>query len=168
MPRTTRNDLSSRALLHGWQGLSLGSLILALAAGCSGVADASDDDVAGETAALTATTLTVNLQSYAGNYLVADKGGGAALRAYSTWAKAWETFTLTDLDGGALVSGDVVTLRGTGGQWVSADKGGGGALTVTAPWQKAWERFRIIKVGGSGKIGDGDIHIECDAYEYGY
>jgi hypothetical protein len=135
----------------------LGALVLAFAPGCAGGGDeAPDDEVAGEADSLSATQLTVTLQSYAGNYLVADKGGGADLMAYSTWAKEWETFTLADLNGGSLNSGDIVTLKGSSGQWVSADKGGGGALTVTAPWGKGWEQFRILKASGSGKIGEGD------------
>ncbi len=102
------------------------------------------------------TFLTVNLQTYNGNFLVADKGGGFELMAYSTQAKAWETFTLEDLNGGSLDSGDVVTLKGPGGEWVSADKGGGGAILVNAPWGKAWEQFHIVKVNGAGAIVEGD------------
>ncbi|MET0405480.1 MAG: glycosyl hydrolase [Cystobacter sp.] len=99
---------------------------------------------------------SVNLQTWSGHYLVADKGGGAALQAYSTWAKAWETFTLSDLNGGSLESGDLVTLRGNSGQWVSADKGGGGAIYVNAPHEQGWEQFRILKVNGTGTIASGD------------
>jgi hypothetical protein len=134
------------------------ALFVAVAAGCNGESAATDDaetDGAAE-APLTATHLTVNLQTWSGNYLVADQGGGADLMAYSTWAKGWETFTLTDLDGGSLLSGDLVTLKASGGQWASAIHGGGGKVTFTAPWEKAWEKFRIVKVGGSGKIGSGD------------
>ena len=137
---------------------ALTALVLAFsAAGCAGAgSDDPSEDVDGEAESITATQLTVNLRTYAGNYLVADKGGGADLMAYSTQAKEWETFTLTDLNGGSLMSGDVVTLMGTGGQWVSAAQGGGGKLTVTAPWQKGWEQLKIVKASGSGKIGSGD------------
>jgi hypothetical protein len=101
--------------------------------------------------------LTVNISTSTGNYLVADQGGGAALMAYSTWAKGWETFTLQDLTQTTLTDGDVVTLQGGQGQWASADNGGGGAITVTAPWQRGWEEFTIHKLGGgAATIGDGD------------
>ena len=137
---------------------ALAALALALPLGCGGVGADADvaEEVDGEAESITATQLTVNVQTYGGNYLVADKGGGADLMAYSTQAKEWETFTLTDLNGGSLVSGDIITLKGTGGQWVSALQGGGGKLTVTAPWQKGWEQLRVVKLNGSGKIGSGD------------
>ena len=158
MLRMTSGSLARvDALFRGLLLPAIGALALAFTAGCVGVGDQVDDEAAGDEAdSLSATQQIVTLQTYAGNYLVADKGGGAALMAYSTWAKEWETFTLTDLDGGSLLSGDVVTLKGTSGQWVSADKGGGGAISVTAPWAKGWEQFRVVKASGSGKIGDGD------------
>jgi hypothetical protein len=133
-------------------------MILAACAGCVGDGGDSvgDEDSGAQDAAITGTQLTVTLQTYSGNYLVADKGGGAALMAYSTVPKAWETFTLGDLNGGSLVSGDVVTLRSTGGQWASAINGGGSAVNFTAPWEQAWEKFSVVKLNGSGKIGSGD------------
>jgi hypothetical protein len=156
----SRANLISRSnlvdLLSGGRRCALAALALSMAAGCAGVGDELTEDVDGEAASITATQLTVNLKTYAGNYLVADKGGGADLMAYSTQAKEWETFTLTDINGGSLVSGDIVTLKGVGGQWVSALQGGGGKLTVTAPWEKGWEQLRIVKATGSGKIAGGD------------
>jgi chitinase len=105
---------------------------------------------------LSVTQLSVNLQTSSGNYLDADQGGGGALMATSTWARSWETFTLTDLDGSGLEDGDIVTLQGVNGQWVTAAGGGGGGLTVTAPSARSWEQFRAVKLAGSGGIGDGD------------
>ncbi|WP_434379659.1 glycosyl hydrolase [Melittangium boletus] len=137
---------------------ALAALLVTATVGCNGgePAPAPAPETAQDTAALAPSQLTVNLRAYSGHYLVADKGGGAALQAYSTWAKEWETFTLTDLNGGTLQSGDVVTLRGLGGQWVSADKGGGGAVYVNAPHALGWEEFRLVKVGGTGTIAAGD------------
>ena len=158
MSRMNQSESSPIGAITGRHLRALVALFVAMAAGCNGEIAALDgtevDAAAG--ASLTATHLTVNLQTWSGNYLVADKGGGAALQAYSTWAKAWETFTLTDLNGGALVSGDLVTLKGVDGHRVSAIHGGGGALTVTAPWDKTWEQFHVVKLNGSGTIGSGD------------
>lgn len=137
--------------------LGLAAALAAASAGC--VAADTETTEPGEdlsTSALSATQIQVTLQTYAGNYLVADKGGGAALQAYSLWAKGWETFTLTDLNGGALTSGDLVTLKAQAGQWASATNGGGSDITFTATWEKAWEQFRIVKLGGTGAIGSGD------------
>jgi hypothetical protein len=128
----------------------------AAGAGCVGGADSDPDDARSEGAPLAAKHLTVNLRTYSGNYLVAEHGGGAALSATSKAAKGWETFTLSDLDGGSLLSGDVVTLRGSSGQWVSARNGGGSSLSVTAPAEKTWEEFHIVKLDGSGPIVSGD------------
>lgn len=132
--------------------------VFAASAGCLGDTSASEEGpgITDDGSALSATQLTITLETYSNNFLVADKGGGAAMMAYSTQAKEWETFTLTDQNGGALTSGDVVTLKSVGGQWASADKGGGGAITFTAPWEKAWEQFRIVKLSGSGAIASGD------------
>src|SRR5579859_1791677 len=118
--------------------------------------DASTEHVGGGSQATTVGSWTVNVSTTTGNYLVADQGGGAALMAYSTWAKGWETFTLQDLTQATLTDGDTVTLQGEKGQWASAANGGGGAITVTAPWQRGWEEFTIHKQNGGGAIGDGD------------
>ena len=134
------------------------SILLSLAAfttvACS--AGPGEHTSASAQAATAYVELTVNISTNSGNYLVADQGGGAALMAYSTWAKGWETFTLQDLTRSTLTDGDVVTLQGGQGQWASADNGGGSAITVTAPWQRGWEEFTIHKLNGGGAIGDGD------------
>lgn len=161
MTRTSLNESCPVApLRRTWALGSVALTLLAACAGCVGNADSADsvpgEDSGTEDAAITGTQLTVTLQTYAGNYLVADKGGGAALMAYSTAAKAWETFTLGDLNGGSLVSGDVVTLKSTGGQWASAVNGGGSAVNFTAPWEQAWEKLSVVKLNGGGKIVNGD------------
>jgi mannan endo-1,4-beta-mannosidase len=135
---------------------TLTTLLLSFLAGCGGVESTAPALESRQDEATAAALLSVNLRTWSGHYLVADKGGGAALQAYSTWAKAWETFTLSDLNGGTLVSGDLITLRGPSGEWVSADKGGGGALYVNAPHELGWEQFRVVKVNGTGAIASGD------------
>ncbi|WP_395830238.1 hypothetical protein [Archangium violaceum] len=109
-----------------------------------------------EKAALAVTPLTVTLRTWSNHYLVADQGGGADLMAYSTQAREWETFTLTDVNGGSLVSGDVVTLQSISGQWGSAINGGGSNIRFTATVPQAWEEFSIVKLSGSGTIVNGD------------
>ncbi len=131
--------------------------LLAASASCAVSEDTDQDEAnATEETPLTATQLTVNLQTWSGHYLVADQGGGGELRAYSTLPKEWETFTLTDVNGGSLVSGDVVTLKAISGQFASAINGGGGDIRVTATVPQAWEQFSIVKLNGSGNIVSGD------------
>jgi hypothetical protein len=185
VPRTNPRSFPRLDLSCGARLGALGTLLVAFLAGCGSgadpsssassggsgaggsggsgasgsggaVGDTSGGGAGGQSPTSFATALTVQLQTKSGNYLVADQGGGAALSAKSTSAKAWETFTLSDMNGGSLDSGDTVTLKGASGQWVSAENGGGGALTVTAPWEHAWEQFRILKASGTGTIAAGD------------
>jgi len=131
--------------------------LLATSAGCAAPPDAEQVETTGSTEkALAASQLTVTLQTWSGHYLVADKGGGADLMAYSTVPKEWETFTLTDVNGGSLVSGDVVTLQSISGQWGSALNGGGGGIQFTATAPQSWEQFTVVKLNGTGNIINGD------------
>ncbi|PTL77232.1 hypothetical protein [Vitiosangium sp. GDMCC 1.1324] len=131
--------------------------LLAASAGCAAPPATEQDEATGsEAKMLAANQYTVTLQTWSGHYLVADQGGGADLMAYSTQALEWETFTLTDVNGGSLVSGDVVTLQGISGQWASAINGGGSNIRVTAWAPQAWEQFSIVKLNGTGDIVSGD------------
>ncbi len=143
------------ARMLGWATLTL----LATGSGCGTPAETAAPatrDVGTEQRALAAATLRVTLQTWSNHYLVADKGGGADLMAYSTVPQDWETFTLTDTNGGSLVSGDVVTLQSISGQYGSAINGGGGAIRFTATSPQSWEQFTITKLNGTGAIGAGD------------
>ncbi|WP_257456899.1 hypothetical protein [Archangium lipolyticum] len=131
--------------------------LLAASTGCAVPPDTEQDERTGhEEKTLAANPLTVTLRTWSGHYLVADQGGGADLMAYSTQAKEWETFTLTDVNGGSLVSGDVVTLQSISGQWGSAINGGGSNIRFTATTPLAWEEFSIVKLSGTGNIVSGD------------
>jgi beta-glucanase (GH16 family) len=114
-----------------------------------------DRDVVGEVQALATVTVTLRtrLQS---RYLAAHNNGGGALTAVATQAQAWETFTLLDVNGNNLDSGDSVQLRAGNGQYVQAVNGGGGAMNVTGAAPLDWETFRIVKNGG-GTIRSGDV-----------
>jgi len=72
-----------------------------------------------------ATFLTLDTSQYLSN------GTGGALAATSGSAGPGETFTLTDLNGGSLASGDPIFVA-NGGAYLSAADGGGGALTFSA------------------------------------
>src|SRR5688572_27917581 len=81
----------------------------------------------------------------ASRYLGAQNNGGGAVVATATAAKAWETFTIDDLNGGSLQSGDQVRIRAGNGQYFQAVNGGGGALNAASNNQLGWETFRVIK-----------------------
>lgn len=92
----------------------------------------------------------------ANKFLVAINGGGGDVLADRDAASTWETFTLSDLNDGDLVSGDFVTLGTLTNHFVSAEGGGGGVVNAIRTAGLDWETFRILKVGGTGVIRNGD------------
>lgn len=67
----------------------------------------------------------VTLRSASGRYLTAENGGGGSLWASGQRPTDWSTFTVQDLDGGSLRSGDEIHLLSHNGMYLSqADPGG--------------------------------------------
>ncbi|HWB74255.1 MAG TPA: peptidoglycan DD-metalloendopeptidase family protein [Nannocystaceae bacterium] len=106
-------------------------------------------------ATASATNLRIALKTDDGDYVVAQNGGGAELAADRSERGAWETFTLYDIDGGALEHGDQVALRAADGHFVSAEGGGGRELVANRDRAQSWERFVIHRDGGNGTVDDG-------------
>ncbi|SEK79241.1 Chitinase, GH18 family [Stigmatella aurantiaca] len=92
-----------------------------------------------------------------GRYVGAQNNGGGAVTATATAAQAWEKFTLDDINGGALESGDSVFITAGTGQYFQAANGGGSTLNAASWNRQGWETFRIVKKSGSGAIANGDI-----------
>jgi chitinase len=92
-----------------------------------------------------------------GRYVGARNNGGGEVIATATAAQAWETFTLDDLNGGALASGDSVTLRAGNGQFFQAVNGGNSTLNAASDNQLGWETFRIVRQAGAGVVANGDV-----------
>jgi len=141
------------------------ALATMLFGGCLGSAqDDGDDNDPGaiplSSAAIPAgaTTRPITLQTAVGRQFVsAENGGGGALNANRPAASTWETFTLYDLNGGSLQSGDLVNLGTLDGHFLCAENGGGGAINATRTDPQGWETFRVVKIGGSGAaVTDGD------------
>lgn len=101
-------------------------------------------------------TYTTAFQSSGGFFVVAEGGGGGVVNANRTGVGSWETFTLIDVNGGSLESGDLVNIQTVGGYFVVAEGGGGDVVNANRTFADAWETFRIEKVGGGGGIGPGD------------
>ena len=107
---------------------------------------------------------TVAFQSIGGYFVVAEGGGGSVVNANRVAIGPWETFTLIDLNGGALEGGDLVNIQSIGGYYVVAEGGGGDVVNATRTNPLEWETFRIDKVnGGGGIIVSGDT-ISLQAY----
>jgi len=86
----------------------------------------------------------------------AENNGGGAVIASSTAAQAWETFSLIDVNGGTLESGDSVFIEAGGGQFFQALNGGGSSLNAGSANRLGWETFKIVKRTGGGSINSGD------------
>jgi hypothetical protein len=92
------------------------------------------------------------------NYLIAESGGGGAVRADRTAAGpgSWEILTVANQSGGPLVSGDrVAMLTASGSHYLQAVGGGGAALRATGQSVGAFETF-IIERSGGGVIRHGE------------
>jgi mannan endo-1,4-beta-mannosidase len=155
-----RFQLASR---HGATRTLVGLLLAALAvSGCDDDAVApagltGDQPIASsEDAAVTPTRLSLSFQAGSGAFLSAAEGGGGALTATASAAKAWERFAVVDPNGGGLQSGDEIYLAAFDGSYLSATDGGGGAIGANGRWTRGWEAFRIVRLAGAGTIQDGD------------
>src|SRR5215213_3558464 len=107
-------------------------------------------------------TYTTAFQTIFGYFVVAEGGGGDVLNANRGAIGPWETFTVIDLNGGALESGDLINIQSVGGYYVVAESGGGDVVNCNRTVPQQWETFRIEKLGGGGTIGSGDsisLHV---------
>jgi hypothetical protein len=121
------------------------ALALMLAVGCGAPADKPGNVTNPQ---MSATSRLVTLQTVVKHmFLVAEKGGGNVVNANRAVAKRWETFTLIDLDGGALRDGDLVQVAAFNGQFVTAENGGGGAVLANRDVAGPAETFALEQAG---------------------
>jgi hypothetical protein len=92
-----------------------------------------------------------------GQFVGAQNNGGGAVIATATVAQAWEKFTLIDINGGSLESGDPVFIQTGNGQFFQALNGGGTTLNAGSNNKLGWETFKIVKKAGSGTVNSGDV-----------
>jgi hypothetical protein len=98
----------------------------------------------------------IGLRTDNGHYVVAESGGGERVYANRTGQGAWETFTLVDVNGGTLQSGDTVRLQAYNGDYLVAEGGGNDTVNANRLVPGAWEQFRIIRTAGPGTIVNGN------------
>lgn len=122
---------------------------------CSDASSSYDDAVSNSAGVAGERPAAVRTESKA-RYLVAELGGGGAVNANRPARGAWESFTLVDLNGGALRDGDFVQLRSADGHYLCAEGGGGGELVADRTNGGAWETFRIERLDGAADISSGD------------
>jgi hypothetical protein len=90
-------------------------------------------------------------------YLGAQNDGGGVVTAVATAAQAWETFTLLDINGGTLQSGDHVFIQAGNGQFFQALNGGGSTLNAASVNELQWETFTVVRQAGPGAVQAGDV-----------
>ncbi len=111
--------------------------------------------------------LKIHLKAHNGQYLCAEGGGGRELVANRNNADIWESFTLSDENGGGLLSGDAIYMTAYNGKYLCAEGGGGREVIATKDTPLSWERFVIEKTNGSGIIKTGDlVSLKCSNGQY--
>ncbi len=111
--------------------------------------------------------LKIHLKAHNGQYLCAEGGGGRELVANRNNADIWESFTLSDENGGGLLSGDAIYMTAYNGKYICAEGGGGREVIATKDTPLSWERFVIEKRNGSGIIKTGDlVSLKCSNGQY--
>ena len=98
----------------------------------------------------------VHLKASNANYVSAEGGGGGIVNANRQQASTWETFEISVVGGGVLLSGANVQLRTSSGYYLSEYAGGGG-LDATKRFAGDWETFKMAapEVGLGLPIPDG-------------
>ncbi len=89
----------------------------------------------------------ISLRAHNGMYVVSEGGGGKRVLANRKAAHQWATFMLTDINGGQLISGDNIFLRGFSSSYYLSVANGN--LSVTSLQAGNAETFTIYKLRGS-------------------
>lgn len=107
---------------------------------------------------LTQTKRAVSVQTVNGQYIAAE-GGGAVNAKQPSMVGVGSMFTIIDLNGGQLKSGDKVQFRTEQGTYLSAEGGGGREVRADRVHGLEWETFTIREVGASftNLLGIGSI-----------
>ncbi|HVS00758.1 MAG TPA: hypothetical protein VMW27_29325 [Thermoanaerobaculia bacterium] len=114
---------------------------------------------------LSGTLTRVALASDSGDGRLVAVGDGGAVRVNLDRPRPWTTFTITDLNGGALRSGERVTLQSHSGFYLSTD--GTGKVTAKSAEAGPAETFVLWKIGGTGTIqGSDDIALQAGSGRY--
>ncbi|MEO6259267.1 MAG: YCF48-related protein [Thermoanaerobaculia bacterium] len=102
-----------------------------------------------------AKTYSISLRTYAGNFVSAADCGDGTVNANAATAGACETFTLYDINGGALREGDTLYLQAASGSFLTAENGGGGSVNANRFVASDWETFTIHSMTGAQPITNG-------------
>jgi hypothetical protein len=121
-----------------------------------------------------AVTYVISFLTDSKNFISANDCGDSYVDSNAQSAGPCETFTLYDVNGGALMDGDQVYLQAANGSFVSAESGGsngcGGCISpvnANRAVAASWETFTIHKTSGPGQIFSGDkISLQSSGGNY--
>ncbi len=92
----------------------------------------------------------------ASGFVAAYQGGGGQLAGNSPNQWAWEEFELFDINGGAIVHGDVIAVRTQGTRQFISNNGGSTPAEANRQHPNPWEQFQVTRIGGPGVLRHGD------------
>ncbi len=98
---------------------------------------------------------SISLRTYSDNFVSAADCGDGAVNANAATAGTCETFTLYDINGGALREGDTLYLQAASGSFLAAENGGGGSVNANRVVASDWETFTIHSMTGAQQITNG-------------
>ena len=88
----------------------------------------------------------LNLQTWTGDFVRAEHGGGGRVIANRSRPLVQETFTVDADFPGCVEHGSVISLRANDGSYLRAVDGGGGPVDSRGVRPGEWERFRLERV----------------------
>jgi pimeloyl-ACP methyl ester carboxylesterase len=97
-----------------------------------------------------ASGVAISLRADNGQYMVAEGGGGGIVNANRSQIGPWETFVLTDLNGGNLMDGDAVAFATSSGHYLQAVWGGGDTMLAAGGYAGPWETFTLVDLDHPG------------------
>ena len=88
----------------------------------------------------------LNLQSWTGDFMRAEHGGGGRVIADRSRPLTHETFVVDTDSPGCVEHGSVIALRAADGSYLRAVDGGGGLVDSRGVRPRRWERFRVERI----------------------
>jgi len=99
----------------------------------------------------------LSLQANSGQWVVAESGGGALIRADRSSQGAWEIFYVLDFNEGWIENGDTIALQTDSGYFICSEDGGGQELIANRTAPGLWEKFIIRNQSGINPVTTGDM-----------
>ena len=107
------------------------------------------------------------LQSWVGDFVRAEHGGGGRVVVNRSQPQAQETFRIGTDEPGCIESGDQVYLRTSSQFYLRAPDGGGDLVDARAQRPGLWERFTVERIAGPGLVlAQDDVALRSEQGHY--